>query len=273
MINLEKIRARYRYSTILLREFVITDFKIRYQNSVLGYLWAVLRPLFMFAVLYVVFVYFLRIGDRIPDWPVALLLGIVMWNFFAEVTNQGLKAVVSNGGLMRKINFPKYIVILSASFSALINMFINLFVIGLFMWVSDVDLHLSALTTPIYFVELYILALGVAFILGSLYVKYRDISYVWEVIMQALFYLSAIIYPVSLILEANESIGRLLLLNPITHAIQGARHSLVAPENVTTSEIFADQIWVIFPVAIVLISVILGGWFFKKNSPKFAEEA
>ena len=84
---------KYRYSLILLRELVVTEFKLRYQGSVLGYLWSLLKPLFLFAILYFVFVYFLKIGDNVPHWPIAMLLGIVLWNFFAEVTNNGLNAI------------------------------------------------------------------------------------------------------------------------------------------------------------------------------------
>lgn len=94
---------KYHYSLILLRELVITEFKLRYQGSVLGYLWSLLRPLFLFAILYVVFVHFLRIGGDIPHWPVAMLIGIVLWNFFSEVTNNGVTSIVNRGDVIRKI--------------------------------------------------------------------------------------------------------------------------------------------------------------------------
>ena len=98
----KKIKDRYTYSLILLRQMVITDFKLRYQGSVLGYVWSLLRPLFMFAILYVVFVKFLRIGGDIPHYPVYLLTGIVLWNFFSEITSNGVSAIVSQGDLLRQ---------------------------------------------------------------------------------------------------------------------------------------------------------------------------
>ena len=145
-----KLQSKYRYSTILLRELVITEFKLRYQGSVLGYLWSLLKPLFLFVILYFVFVNFLKIGSDIPNWPLALLFGIVLWNFFAEVTNNGLNAIVGRGDVIRKINFPKYVIVLSSSISALINLGLNLIVIGVFMIFSDVNLSWSALLTPLY---------------------------------------------------------------------------------------------------------------------------
>src|SRR5690348_2520218 len=108
---IDKIKQRYNYSLILLRELVITDFKLRYQGSVLGYVWSLLRPLALFLILYFVFAKFLRIGDAVPHFPVYLLLGIVIWNYFAEVTNGGVSAIVGRGDLIRKLNFPKYVIV------------------------------------------------------------------------------------------------------------------------------------------------------------------
>src|SRR4051812_41217082 len=125
----EKLRrqvAKYRYSTILLRQLVITDFKLRYKGSVLGYVWTLLRPLALFAILYTVFVYFLKIGSSTPHYAVYLLIGVVLWNYFIEVTNNGLSAIVGKGDLMRKLAFPRYVVVLAGSLSALINLSINL---------------------------------------------------------------------------------------------------------------------------------------------------
>jgi ABC-2 type transport system permease protein len=129
-----------RRNRILLRELVITDFKLRYQGSVLGYVWSLLKPLMLFAIMYVVFIHFLRFGNGIPHFAVALLLGIVMWTFFTEATNQGMQAIVGRGDLIRKINFPKYIIVISGTVSALINFLLNLVVIIIFMIFDGVDL-------------------------------------------------------------------------------------------------------------------------------------
>ncbi len=97
---------------VLLRELTVTDFKLRYQQSALGYLWSILKPLMLFAVMYIVFAKFLAMGGDIPNYAVYLLAGISFWTFFAEATTQGLQAIVSRGDLIRKINFPKYIIVL-----------------------------------------------------------------------------------------------------------------------------------------------------------------
>ena len=135
----------------LLAELVRTDFKLRYQGSVLGYGWSLLRPLLLFLILYIVFVQFLRIGATVPHFPVYLLLGIVIWNFFYEMTTQSLGSIVSRGDLIRKIRIPRWIIVLSSSISALINLLLNLVVVAGFMVVNHLGLSTSISLLPFIF--------------------------------------------------------------------------------------------------------------------------
>ncbi len=258
---------------ILLKELVITEFKLRYQGSALGYLWSLLRPLFLFVILYFVFVYFLRIGSDVPHWPVALLLGIVLWNFFSEVTNNGLTSIVNRGDVIRKINFPKYVILLAGSVSAFINLLLNLIVIGVFMAINQVDLSWSALLSPIYILEVFVFALGLSFILSAIYVRLRDMNYIWEIIMQALFYASAVIYPVAMVIEKSPEIAKIILLNPVAQAIQDTRHALISEANPTLYQLVDGNIFIAaIPIVIVIIVMLFGAWLFKRRSPYFAEE-
>ena len=168
-----------RKNRILLRELIKTDFKLRYQGSALGYLWALLRPLLMFAVLYIVFGHFLKFGDAIPHYPVYLLLGTTMWSFFTECTNQGIQAIITRGDLIRKISFPKYIVTISATGTALINLAINLVVVIFFALLNGVTPSWTWLLVFPLVLELYLFSLGLSFFLGAINVKYRDISSIW----------------------------------------------------------------------------------------------
>src|SRR3954454_2622557 len=145
----------------LLSELVRTDFKLRYQGSALGYAWSLLRPLLLFVILYVVFVKFLKLGVGIPHFPVYLLLGIVIWNFFNEMTVMSLGSIVGRGDLIRKIRIPRWIIVLSSSISALINLFLNMIVVLVFLFVNHVDLLKPTLWLPLIFLEVYIFALGI----------------------------------------------------------------------------------------------------------------
>lgn len=268
----ERLFAKYRYSLVLLKELVKTDFKLRYQGSVLGYLWSLFKPLFLFIILYFVFVHFLRVGGDVPNWPIAMLFGIVLWTFFSEVTNNGLMSIVGHGDVIRKINFPKYIIIISSSISAFINLLLNLVVLAVFMVISQVDLHWMALLTPLFILELFVFAIGIAFILATLYVKLRDIGYIWEILSQALFYGSAVIYPISMVVNQSEFLAKILLLNPIAQSIQSARKTLIDPANITASDLTSNILFTLVPIIVVIVTFIFGAWLFKKKSHSFAED-
>lgn len=261
-----------RRNRILLRELVATDFKLRYQGSVLGYLWSLLKPLMLFAILYVVFIHFLKFGSNVEHFPVYLLLGIVMWTFFTEATLQGMQAIVSRGDLIRKINFPKYIIVISGTISALINLALNLLVVLIFVLFNGVDLHWSALLLPFTVLELYVFSLAIAFLLAAFYVKYRDISHIWEVFLQGAFYATPILYPVSMVAAQSVFAAKLLVvINPVAQTIQDARHSLITHQTQTVWN-YVDKLWIQpIPIIIVFVTIIWAVWYFRKNQRYFAE--
>ena len=268
----KKLYNKYRYSFILLRELVITDFKLRYQNSALGYLWALLRPLFMFGIIYVFFAVILGIGKGIENWGVALLLGIVIWTFFQEVVKQGMRSITSNGGVIRKINFPKYIIVGATSISAIINLVINLVVVVIFAIVSNVEPSWGMLLVPLFIVELYVFGLGLAFLFSAVNVKFRDIDYIWDIVTQALFYGSAIMFPLNQVVSFSQAAAAVLSLSPITQAIQDARYFGITT-TVDTPATVTDNIYILVaPFVVTIVTFIVGAWYFKKKSPYFAEE-
>lgn len=253
----------------LLSELVRTDFKLRYQGSALGYAWSLLRPLLLFVILYVVFVKFLKLGTGVPHYPVYLLLGIVMWNFFVEMTMQSLGSIVGRGDLIRKIRIPRWIIVFSSSISALINLLLNLVVITVFMIVNHVDLMRTILWLPFILAEVYLLALGLSLFLSAAFVKFRDISYIWEVILQAGFYLTPILYPLSRI--TNLTLQKLLMLNPMGQAIQDARYSAITHTTTIGSDVFGGGWYQYIPYALVVIILFIGASYFRRESKYFAE--
>ena len=259
-----------RRNRILLRELVITDFKLRYQGSILGYGWSLLKPLFLFAIMYFVFGFLIKLGS-IEHFSVYLLLGILLWNFFSEATNQGMASVVGRGDLIRKISLPKYIIVLSTTISALINLCLNLVIVAIFMIFNGVELQATIWLFPIYIVEIYLLALGLAFFLSALNVKYRDTSHIWEIIMQAAFYATPIIYTLGIVIEKSETAAKFLLLNPMAQAIQDARYALITHDTVTSASLFTNNIYTLIPWVIVIVVFVGGTLYFKKKSKHFAE--
>jgi ABC-2 type transport system permease protein len=253
----------------LLAELVRTDFKLRYQGSVLGYAWSLLRPLLLFLILYIVFVKFLKIGVGIPHFPVYLLLGIVVWNFFNEMTMQSLGAIVGRGDLIRKVRIPRWIIVLSTSISALINLSLNLAVVAVFLFINHVDLLPTMLLVPLILLEVYIFALGLSLFLSAVFVKYRDINYIWEVVLQAGFYMTPILYPISRI--TNQKLQELIMLNPMSQTIQAARYSAISHQTVTTSTVFHGGWYQYIPYLIVLTVFLIGVFYFRSQAKFFAE--
>jgi ABC-2 type transport system permease protein len=271
MMSFRHIRQRYGYSVILLRQLVKTDFKLRYQGSVLGYVWSLLRPLLLFVTLYIVFAKFLKVGNAVPHYPVYLLFGIVLWNFFGEVTSGSVGAIVGKGDLIRKINFPKYNIILAVSFSAVINLALNFVIIAIFMLIGHVGVSWQTLLLIPLLIELYIFSIALAFLLSSLFVKFRDVSYIWEVLMQAGFYATPILYPLSRI--PYHRVRELMLLNPMAQIIQDARYALVTPSTTTIYQEYGGDIWIwLIPISLTLGLFVLGSLYFKGRSKHFAEE-
>lgn len=258
----------------ILREMVSTDFKVRYQGSVLGYLWSLLKPLFMFTILYVVFTQVFRFGEGIEHFSIYLLLGIVLWNFFMEATTTGLSSIVSAGDLLRKISIPRYLIVMASSISAFINLALNMVVVFVFAIFSGVEVRVEWLLLPLVIGELYVLALAIAFFLSALYVRYRDVNYIWELLLQAGFYATPILYPMVHNSTPPSPVPvqfqEILLLNPVAQIIQDARYLFVNDSTMTLWNRVDSWLMFIPPLFIVGL-IIVASVYFKKQSNTFAE--
>jgi ABC-2 type transport system permease protein len=254
----------------LLAELVRTDFKLRYQGSFLGYAWSLLRPLMLFGILYVIFALVIKSGDGIPHFPVYLLLGIVLWTFFTDMTAQSLGSIVGRGDLIRKIRIPRWIIVFSSSIAALINLGLNMIVVGVAMALNHVEPMGSVLLLPLLLLEIYLLALGVSLFLSAAFVKFRDIGFIWEVVIQLGFYLTPILYAMTLI---PHKFQKLQLLNPMAQAMQDSRYALIShdPRIVTISRVFDGGWYRLIPFLMVIVVLIGGLLYFKSQANSFAE--
>lgn len=271
----QRLKNRYGYAMTVLRGLVKTDFKMRYQGSFLGVAWSVLKPLMLFCVMYLVFAKFLRMDDGTPTFPVVLLLGISSWQFVTETVGIGLRSIVDRGDLLRKVHFPNYIVVVSASVGSLISLGINYVVVLVFALFSHVQFTWRVLLVPINVAELYIIALSMALILATCYVYFRDVAHIWEVLQQIIFYAMPIIYPLSYVTDKGGTLAQLAkleLLNPIAQAIQDIRHNLIAPETQPTIWNTFDSWWLkSIPLVLTALLLWFGIYIFRRNSRKFAE--
>jgi len=171
--------------------------------------------------------------------------------------------------LIRKIRIPRWLIIVSTSISALINLGLNLIVVAFFMVINHVNLFDTVLLVPLLLAEVYLFALGISLFLSSFFVKFRDIGYIWEVVLQAGFYLTPILYPLSLI--TNETLQKFILLNPVAQAIQDIRYSAVTHQSLTIHKVFEGGWYVLIPFAIVIALLVGGVVYFKSQADSFAE--
>jgi ABC-2 type transport system permease protein len=212
--------------------------------------------------------YIIPLGKDIEHYPVYLLTGIVLWNFFTETTMIGATAVVARGDLIRKISIPRYLVVIASSLSALINLGLSLIVVVIFALFNGVIPSPSWLLMIPIILELFVLAVGISFLLSALYVRFRDITYIWEVVLQAGFYATPIIYPLT---RVPEELHKWFFLNPMAQIIQDARFAIATPTSITLWSTI--QSWVlIVPFIIVVSFAVWGGIYFKRRSKYFAED-
>lgn len=225
----------------------------------------------MFLILYTVFTTVFPIGQGVPHYPVYLFIGIILWNFFTEMTQQSLGSIVGRGDLIRKIRIPRWMIVFSTSLNALINLFLNLAVLVVFMALNQVDLMASIFWLPFIIIEVYVLGLGVSFFLAALFVRFRDIQYIWEVAIQAGFYLTPILYPLTRITE--PLLQKLVFMNPMAQAIQDARYGIVSHDKsiITIWRVFDGGWYALVPLMAVAIVAFLGIVYFRNQQNSFAE--
>lgn len=257
----------------LAYELARTDFKLRFFGSALGYLWTLMRPLLLFGVLYFVFSVALKFDGDEKYFPVALLLGLVLYQFIQESTNGAIRSIVMREHIVRKVDFPRLAVPLAAVMLAGFNLALNMIPLIIFFLASGGTPMLSWLEFPLLVLYLLIMALGPVMLLSALFVRYRDVEPIWEVILAVTFYITPIFYTLSTLREqlgADES--RFFFFNPFAVAVQQGRHSLIDPSHPSATQALGNPAWIAFPFGLVLIVFLAGVYYFVKRAPELAEE-
>jgi len=250
----------------------VTDFKLRFFGSVLGYLWQLLRPLMLFAVLLLVFTVFLPLDAGVPHYDVCLLAGIVIYTFFADATIGSVSSLVDRESLVRKIHFPRMVVPVAVVLTAYFNFLLNLVVVLVYALASGVTFDAGWLQIVPLMLGLGVFALGLAMLLSSLYVRFRDVRPIWEVIAQALFYATPVIYVIDKVEQEHESWARVLMWNPLSAIVTQARHAAVSMDIHSAAQAIGGASRLAIPIGIVVVTFVLGFWSFNRAAPRIAEQ-
>ena len=250
-----------------------TDFKLRFFDSRLGYLWSLMRPLMLFGVLYLVFTEALDFGADQPDFPVALLLGIVLFTFFSEATSQSVRSLVAREPLVRKVDFPRLAVPMSSVLTAAFSLVLNMVPVLVFAIVSGVTPRWEWLWFFPLVGGLIVFAIGMALLLSALFVRYRDVEPIWDVVLQIMFYASAIFFPIDLLLKGDYKwLGRILMANPLAAILQELRHAMISPQYLSAHEAIGLRWRLLIPVGVVVLVTAVGYAVFSREAPRIAED-
>jgi len=247
----------------------LTEFKIRYFGSVLGYLWSLMRPLMLFGVLYIVFTHVVRFGGNIEHYPLKLLIAIVLWSYFAEATGQAVQSLVAREALLRKIPFPPAVIPLSVGLTSAFNLGLNLCVVVLFVLVTGIAPAASWLELIPLLALLLTFTASISMLLAVLYVQFRDMAPIWEVATQLLFWGTPIIYVIETV--HSKQVRELMMLNPLAVIIEQARHALIDPSAPSAAAAIGGSVRLLIPLAIVAGLLGLSLEIYRRTSSRLAE--
>jgi ABC-2 type transport system permease protein len=247
----------------------VTQFKLKFYGSALGYIWQLMRPLLLFGVLYVVFSVALNFGEGLEYFEVMLLLGVVLYTFVSEALGSAVNSIVERENLVRKVEFPRMSIPAAAVLTAIFNLGLNLVVVVIFAIVSGVPLHPGMLLqAPLLLLVLIAFVLGLSLLVSALFVRYRDLKPMTDVFLQVLFYATPILYPLETL---PESAREWFMLNPFAVVVQQMRHVAIDPSATSPFDLGAGPQLAVAG-AIVVVVCVVGYRVFRRMAPRMAEE-
>ncbi len=251
-------RAKWQQYYNIVKELAIVEFRKKYHDSTLGYFWSMLNPLLRFGVYHFVFSYLFIV--KVPKFTLYLLLGVFLWNFFQDVTSSAINAVRSRAKLTKTIYFPRYLIVFSSSLTALFSFIINTILLTIIVIVFDhaAILQIAAL---IPFILLVLLSTGVGLLLAILFVHFRDITEIWNVVLTLGFFLTPIMYDPH---NVPAPLAMVALLNPVGRVLVMFRAYMLF-DNLPT--------WA-FSISTTVVCIgifVLGIWLFMKYEHRIPE--
>jgi ABC-2 type transport system permease protein len=246
----------------------LTEFRTRYVGSSLGYAWTLLRPLVFFGVIFIVLRGLIGFGARTPHYAALLVLNIILFQYFSDVTNRAVRSVSARENMVRKMQFPRIVIPLSVSLTGGFTLVLNLIAgLGLIVLTGVVP-RSTWLLLPVVVLLLALLTTGVSLILSVLFVRAEDVAEVWSLISRMLFYLSPVLYPIELVPQALRPI---VSINPLAPLLVEARHWVIDPSAPSAIEAAGGVAGLAVPAALFVFACVFGLWLFEREAPRVAE--
>lgn len=264
----EATTSRVRQFLSLVTALSVTEFKLRYYGSVLGYFWTLARPLMLFGVLYVVFTHIVKVGASVSYYPVVLLTAIVLWTFFSDATSAAVQSLTNRDNLVRTMSFPLAAIPIASALTAAFNLGLNLIAVFIFMMISGVPAHPTWLEGPVIVLGLVLFSLPVTMLLSVLYVRFRDMQHIWEIALQLGFWGTPIIYPIEVV---PHKLQRVMMCNPVAALLEQARHAIIDPAAPSAAAAIGGQVFLLIPLTVAIAVFAIGIVVFHRQSPHIAE--
>ena len=261
-------RERVNRAASLTYTLAVSEWKLRFYGSVLGYFWSLMRPFLLFGVIYVVFTEFAKVGAGIKHYPVYILFAIVMFQYFLEIASGGLFSLVNRESLLRKVKIPPIVIPLSVALTALFNLGMTLVAVLVFAVANGVYPTWGWLELPVLIVLLTMLGLAAGMLLAALFVRYRDVAPIWEVTSQALFYASPILYVSTIVPEAYQ---RPYTVLPLAAILTEMRHAVIDPTAPAVWEAVGGAPRLLIPLLFTFGLFAFSLWYFNREAPRIAE--
>ncbi|MDD3246571.1 MAG: ABC transporter permease [Methanosarcina sp.] len=253
------LKELYGYRN-LIWQLAWSEFKLRYKNSILGYFWSLLEPLLMLLVLYVVFSNLMRV--QVEYYQLFLLLGIILWGFFSRATTIGMFSIVGKPSMVKKIYFPRDIFVISSCITALLMSIFESLIFIMFMVFFRVPISINLVYVPLILSFLFIISLGFSLILSALNVFYRDVQFIWQVLLQIGYFGTPILYTIDIF---PKYLQKFVLLNPIARILISARDTIIYSSPAKIEDL-------LFMFLSSIFFLLVGYIIFSRLEPRFAEE-
>jgi ABC-2 type transport system permease protein len=230
-----------------------------------------MRPLLLFGVLYLVFAVILKAGGNTKYFSAVLLMNIVLYTFFSDATTASVRAVFERENLVRKIRFPRLVIPASVVLTASFNLLLNLIVVFVFAIAAGVRPHWGWLLLPVIVIAIWALCFGLAMLLSALFVRFRDIAPIWEVVLQALFYATPILYPIETVQAHSPELATAMMANPLATIMEQARVWIIDPSAPTAADVIGSVARLLIPIGLIFATVLIGFWYYNREAPRIAE--
>lgn len=246
----------------------VTEFRVGYRNTALGYAWSVIKPFAFYGIIYLVVNQVLRFGDHSENFPLALILNLVLFQYFTEATMASVRSLPGREAMLRKMQFPRVVIPLTINMSATITLAFNLIGIFLLFLIAGLDPRWTWLLLPVVLALLILLTTTLSMFLSVAFVRFRDVGEGWPLIVRALFYATPILYPISILPETMQS---LLAINPLSTLFTWAQIWVIDPDIQTNAALVGVLLGLVIPAMIALAICISGVWLFNREAPTVAE--